>query len=70
MSAKVIKVVTYNCEITNTDTMRVHVTGQERAYEDLLAFVLEDMDNKISVLLSKADAVTLKTQIDEFVEDY
>lgn len=58
------------CSVTPSDQLLVYVTDIEHPPKDELALVMTNArDQKISVVLSKADSILLRDHINQFIKD-
>lgn len=58
----------YSCSVTPTDQLTAYITDVERPAVLLFALVMTNaLEDKISVLLTKEDAMRLHAQLDAYI---
>lgn len=60
----------FKCAVTPEDSLITYVSDMEVDHGDLFAVVCENLNEhrKVSVLLTKEDALILRDQLDEFIK--
>jgi len=58
----------FQCAVTKSDQLVTYITDIEQLYQLNFALVMTNVrDSKISVLLTKEDALRLRAQLDTFI---